>query len=101
MNDLAESVDIRQNAVKNITLHSVDGTLTTKGESLYRVIDGLADEELFEKEEDEKAEGKIIEKEKAETGNVSQIMFFMALVYQQALIFFLTAHFYGLPFDSY
>ena len=74
-----------------ISLHSVDGTLTTNGGNLYRVIDGMTDEQLFtdgidgEEESEGTAEpkqnenGKLIEKEKAETGNVSKLLNFQTL----------------------
>ncbi|XP_066924409.1 multidrug resistance-associated protein 1-like [Clytia hemisphaerica] len=70
LSNLEEIMNVKQSTTDNVVLHSVDGTLTTKGESLYRVIDGLADEKLFVKDVDGKDEGKIIEKEKAETGNL-------------------------------
>uniref|UniRef100_A0A7M5XEU9 ABC transporter domain-containing protein n=2 Tax=Clytia hemisphaerica TaxID=252671 RepID=A0A7M5XEU9_9CNID len=63
LSNLEEIMNVKQSTTDNVVLHSVDGTLTTKGESLYRVIDGLADEKLFVKDVDGKDEGKIIEKE--------------------------------------
>ena len=82
------SPDTLQPLGREIKLHCVDGTITTNDKSLYGVINALADEEIFEKEEEEihednKKKGNIIEKENTETGNVRNVIPFTISVPHQ------------------
>lgn len=58
-----------------LTLHHLNGSIRVNGNSLYEIIDGMADEELIDQEkQDKKAQckkGKLVEKENCQVGNVS------------------------------